>query len=321
MAVSLSFACGLYDRTLPLAMRDVVPEGIDLACQIIDDPRIVFDRMAKGEFDVSEMSSSEFVSMQAAAGNPLVAIPVFVARVFRHSYIYINTRSGIAKPKDLEGKRIGLSGYAQTASVFIRGLLQHDEGVDLSRVQWIQGQMNRPAPLPPLPKLARPIPIESNRSGRALSDMLADGEIDAVLGAVVPESFGKSSNVARLYPAYREAEMAFYRRTRIFPIMHLIAIRRAVYEQNPQIAASLYRAFCQAKDIAIARLRHPGGHATMLPWLREEVRDLDDLFGGDPWPYGVEPNRPTLEALVGYMYEQGLIAAKLRIEDLFVPVT
>ena len=314
----MSFACGLYDRVLPLYRRDVVPEGIDLDFIANDDPRQVFDGMAKGEFDASEMSSSEQVQRLVAGNDSLVALPVFVSRVFRHSFIFINRKAGIAGPKDLAGKRIGVSAYTQTAAVFIRGMLQDEHGVDLSSIRWLQGPMNGPGgPGGKLAKLHKPVAIELNTAPHSLSDMLARGEVDAVLGALVPDSFGAHPDVQRLFPDFRAAEKDYFRRTRIFPTMHLIVIRRAVLEQHPFVARSLYHALDRAKQAAITRMREVGALAYMTPWLADDLREMDEVFGGDPWPYGVEANRPSLEALTRYMAEQGLIAERITLEKLF----
>jgi 4,5-dihydroxyphthalate decarboxylase len=318
--LKLTFACGLYDRLLPLYRGDVKAAGIDLDFLAIDDPRQVFDRMAKGEFDVSEMSSSEFVTSAAAGSGKMVALPVFVSRLFRHGFVFINRKSGIAKPKDLEGKRIGVSAYTQTAAVWIRGMLQHDFGVDFSGVRWLQGPMNGSGGHPNLPKLAKPIDISLNQTGRTISQLLASGELDAVLGALVPDSFGASPDVVRLFPDFKAAEMDYYTRTRIFPIMHLVAIKRDVYEKNPWIAQSLFDALKESKAQAIERMREVGALAYMTPWLADHIREMDEVFGPDAWPYGVAPNRPTLEALVSYMAEQGVIASAPKLDSLFVPV-
>jgi 4,5-dihydroxyphthalate decarboxylase len=266
------------------------------------------------------MSSSEFVRLIAAGDGPLVAIPVFVSRLFRHSFIFVNAKSGVATPKDLAGKTIGVSAYTQTAAVFIRGLLQHEYGVDLSTVRWIQGPMNGRGGHPSLPTLSKPIRIELEKSGKALSELLAAGKIDATLGALVPDSFGSHPDVRRLIPNFREVEKSYFRRTRIFPIMHLIAIKRAVYEKHPFVARSLYAALSRAKDLAAERMREVGALAYMTPWLADDLREMDDVFGGDAWPYGIAPNRATLEALVVYMAEQGMIPAPINVEDLFVPI-
>ena len=320
--VSLTFACGLYDRMLALYTGEVEPEGIDLNFLAIDDPRQIFDRMGKNlDFDACEMSSSEVFSRHASGRTEMVALPVFPSRVFRHGFITVN-RKAVKTPKDLEGKRIGIPLYTQTAAVFIRGLLRDEYGVDLSGVHWVQGATNsaeahgNPSP----PPLLKPVSIEQNRSGRSLSELLEAGEIQAILGSGLPDSLRTNPDVVRLFPNFHQVELDSFRRTRIFPIMHLVAMRRDVYERHPFIATSLYQAMDKAKDIALEKMRNVGALRYMLPGLPAELDEIDDVFGGDPWPYGIEPNRPTLEALVRYMAEQSLIKAPIPVQDLFVPI-
>lgn len=318
----LSFACGLYDRMLPLYTGEVQPEGIDLDYVAIDSPRDIFDRMAGGlEFDLAEMSSSEFISRKSAGKCPFVAIPVFPSRVFRHGFIAINRGSGIRTPRDLEGKRIGVPLYTMTAAIWIRGHLQHEYGVDLSTIHWVQGSINspgahgNPSVLPPV----KSVPIEINDGGKSLSQLLDDGAIDATIGTSLPLAIRRNPEIRRLFPDFREIEKKFYARTGIFPIMHLVAIRRGVYEKHPIIATSLYKAFCESKDRALAKMRYTGALRYMLPWMTADLDEIDEVFGGDPWPYGVAANTPTLKALVTYMVEQSVIAAPMRLDDLFVP--
>jgi 4,5-dihydroxyphthalate decarboxylase len=208
-----------------------------------------------------------------------------------------------------------------TAAIFIRGMLQHDCGVDLSRVRWIEGAMNEAKPHghPTRLALAKAVSIEPNTSGKSLSDLIDTGEIAATIGTSLPEAMSRNPDIVRLFADPHEREKDYYRRTRIFPIMHLVAIRREIYQQHPFVATSLYRAFCQAKDLALQKMRYPGTLRYMLPWMRSEIEEIDQVFGGDPWPYGVEPNRTTLEALVQYLAEQGLIASPVPVEKLFVP--
>jgi 4,5-dihydroxyphthalate decarboxylase len=317
----ITFACGLYDRMLALYTREVEADGIDLNFLAIDSPREIFDRMGGAqEFDVSEMSSSEYVARFAAGDCPFVALPVFPSRVFRHGHIAIDRRA-IATPKDLAGKRIGVPLYGMTAAIFIRGLLQHDFAVDLADVRWVEGALNEAKPHgnPTKLKLSRPVSIEANGSGKSLSDLIAAGEISATIAPALPKSANRDPNVGRLFPDYLAREKDYYRRTRIFPIMHLVVIRRDIYERHPFVATSLYRAFCAAKDLALQKMRTGGALRYMLPWMAAEIEEIDQVFGGDPWPYGLEANRATLSALVQYMVEQGLIAAPVAIEDLFVP--
>ncbi len=307
------------------AVRDgeVRVEGIDLNCITLKSGRDVFDRMVGGkEFDVAELSASEYISLRGAGDCPFVALPVFPSRVFRHGYIFINTRAGVRTPKDLEGRRIGLPLYTQTAAIWARGHLQHQFGVDLSAVRWIEGAVEKGGThgRPHAPPLLRPVAIEQNDSGESLDHLLARGEIAALIGSRKPETLGRHPDVARLFPDYRLLERKLYEATRIFPIMHLIAIRRDLYERHRWIATSLYKAFVESKRRALARMRYAGSLAAMLPWLLAEIEEIDGVFGGDAWPYGIEPNRPTLQALVQYMVEQHFIAQAIPIENLFVPL-
>jgi 4,5-dihydroxyphthalate decarboxylase len=322
--LKLTFACGPYDRTEALRTGDVEVEGIDLVYTSIQSPREIFDRMVgELEFDLSELSSSEFISMKGAGACPFVALPVFPSRLFRHGFIFINERSGIRSPKDLEGKRIGLPLYTQTAAIWIRGHLMHQYGVDLETIRWVQGAVEKAGShgTPHAPPLLKPANIELNRSAYSLGELLARGEIDALVGSRQPETLGRCREVVRLFPNYREVEREFYEKTKIFPIMHLVVIRRDVCESNPWVANRLYRAFVQAKNWALNRMRFSGTQCYMLPWQFAEVDEINQVFGGDPWPYGIEANRPTLEALVQYMSEQNFIATAIPIEDLFVPLS
>jgi len=320
-ALPMTFACGLYDRMLALQTGDIKPDGIDLNFLVIDNPREIFDRMSNRlEFDACEMSSSEYVSRLAAKKLPFVALPVFASRVFRHGFIVVNRRF-VTSAKDLAGKRIGVPLYTQTAAIFIRGLMQHDLGVDPGDIEWVQGAVNEPGSYghPSVMPLLQPVNIVPNRSGKSLSDLLETGEIHAIIGSNLPRALNRHPDVVRLFPDYRAREQDYFRRTRIFPIMHLIVIRNDIYERHPFVATSLYDAFGAAKDRAREKMRFSGTLRYMLPWLPADIEELDTLFGGDCWPYGIEPNRPTLEALVTYMAEQGLIPQPIPIEQLFAP--
>jgi 4,5-dihydroxyphthalate decarboxylase len=321
-AVPMTFACGLYDRMTALYTGEVRPAGIDLNFIAVNDPRALFDRMAaRQEFDASEMSTSEYVSRFAAGKCPFVAIPAFPSRMFRHGFITVDSRV-VKTPKDLEGKRIGIQLYTMTAAVWIRGLLQHDHGVDLSTVQWVEGAIEEPKPhgnpsvLPPL----KPISIVANTSGKSLSELLEAGNIQAVIGADVPSAIRRAPHVKRLFPDFRAEEKAYYRRTKIFPIMHLVVLRREFHERHPFAATSLFNALEESRSLAQRRMRYIGALRYMLPWLPAELDEIDEVFGGDPWPYGIEANRPTLEALVRFLADQSMIAAPVKLEDLFVPV-
>jgi 4,5-dihydroxyphthalate decarboxylase len=320
--VPITFACGLYDRMLPLYTGEVKPDGIDLNFLPIDHPREIFDRMQTSlEFEACEMSSSDYVRQTVHGDCPMVAIPVFPSRVFRHGYITVDRRA-IKSPQDLAGKRIGVPLYAMTAAIFIRGMLQHDLGVDLSGVTWIEGGMNdaKPHGIPPKTPLVRKIAIEPHTTGQSLSDRLEAGDISAIISSGLPKAIEHNPNIQRLFPDYHEREKDYYRRTNIFPIMHLDVIRRDVYEKHPFVATSLFNAFCDAKAIAAKKMRMLGTLRYMLPWMAAEIDEIDEVFGGDPWPYGIEQNRPTLEALMQYLVDQALIEKPAPIESVFAPV-
>lgn len=318
----MTFACGLYDRMTALYTGEVQPDGIDLNFVAVHHPRDLFDRMVAGlEFDAAEMSASEYVTRFAAGQCPFVALPVFPSRMFRHGFIAVDSRA-VKQPKDLQGARIGVQLYTMTAAVWIRGLLQRGYDVDLSGVEWVEGAMEsgkphgQPTVLPPL----RPVSIVANRSGKSLSQLLEDGEIQAVIGADLPACLGRSAHVQRLFPDFREAEKAYYRRTGIFPIMHLVVLRRDFHERNPFVATSLFNAFNESKALAYKRMRYLGALRYMLPWMTAELDEIEEVFGGDPWPYGLDANRTTLEALVQFLLDQSMIARPVKVDELFVPV-
>jgi 4,5-dihydroxyphthalate decarboxylase len=318
----LTFACGLYDRMVPLYTGEAQAAGIDLNFIVIDDPRQIFDRMGGGqEFDLSEMSSSETIQRMAAGRKDFVALPVFPSRVFRHGHISINRKSGIKSPKDLEGKRVGVPLYTQTAAIFHRGVLQHEYGVDWRKIHWVQGALNHKGShgAPTVLPLLKPVSIETAPADKSLSDLLEEGKIDAIAATGMPSAYRRNPDIQRLFQNYREVERDYYRKTRIFPIMHLVAIKRSTYEANPFIATSLYNAFCKSKDLALAKMMETGALRYMLPWLGTELDEIHELFKGDPWPYGIEPNLPTLQALVSYLHEQDIIAKPMALEDIFVP--
>jgi 4,5-dihydroxyphthalate decarboxylase len=319
----LTFASGLYDRVLPLYTGEVRAEGIDLDFVINDRPRQIFHAMTnEARFDLSEMSCAEYVTRAAAGNCPLVAIPVFPSRVFRHSSVIVNRKAGIESPKDLEGKRVGTPMYTSTAAVYVRGFLAEDRGVDLERIHWVQGEMERPGtnPNPSAEALLKPVAIEINETGKPLRQLLEEHAIDATMGSVVPSTLGRHPDLVRLFPDFPAVEKDYYRRTGIFPAMHVVVLRREVYEANPFIASSLFEAFTEARDIALARMQHEGTLRYMLPWMWKEVEEIRDVFGDDPWPYGIAPNRRTLEAFIGFLVDQAMIAAPMALEDLFVPV-
>jgi len=323
VALALTFACGLYDQVGPLVAGLVKPEGIDLTFVVEDNPRVIFDRMgAKQEFDAAEMSGTELVTRHAAGGSPLIALPVFTSRVFRHSFLFVNRRAGVRAPKDLEGKRIGVPLYTMSAALWLRGMLTDEYGVDFGTVRWLQGAIDHAGThgTPTLPPGIRVANLEQNASDRSLWELLIAGEIDALMSAVIPHEFGTTDAVGRLFEDFAAEEQRYYRKTRIFPIMHMVALRRASYEEHPFIARSLYDALERSKQLAREALYEPGAPRVMLPFLPAYLEETKRVFGGDPWVYGIEPNRRTLEAQQEYLYREGLIAKRFPVEELFAPL-
>ena len=321
--LKLTLGCGSNDRSEALENGEVKPNGIDLTITNVRFPRSLFDRFIfGGEFDASEYGFYHLIEDIAAGKNEFIGLPIFPSKSFRHRCIFVNRQSGIEKPKDLEGKIIGTPLWSQTAAIWIRGHLQDDYGVDLSTLHWVQGAVERAGShgAPGLPDLLKPIDIRTAPPDRSLNDMLIAGEIDAVLGSHPPPAMGTDPNIVRLFPDCRAVELDYYQRTGIHPIMHCVAIRRSVYEQNPWIAQSLYDAFCEAKDWALDMMRFPYVQRHMLPWLYADLDEIDEVFEGDPWPHGVNANRTAIEALIRFMAAQGMVAREMAPEDLFAPI-
>jgi 4,5-dihydroxyphthalate decarboxylase len=319
----LTMACGPYDRMEALERGHVRPEAIDLRYIPIQSPPEIFARMIKSRsFDVAEMSMAHYMIMRTRGEFPFIAIPVFPSRVFRHGFIFINRNAGIRTPKDLEGKRVGVQEYRQTAGVWVRGILQHEYGVDLSKLTWLEGGVNEPRPADDTMDL-RPLKgvrIELIPHDRTLNDMLETGEIDAYFGARRPAAMDKGNNVARLFPDYRQRERDYYKRTGFHPIMHTLVIREDLYREQPWVPESLYKACEESKRWMLRQMRFSGAQRFMFPWLHDEIAEMDELMGANPWPYGVEANRRMLEAFNGYLVEQGFLERSLPVDELFTPI-
>lgn len=322
-ALQVTLAAGPYDRTEPLRDGTVRPEGVELVYVPVDEPPEAFLRGLAGEFDAFEFSCSLYFSRRAAGDFPFVALPVFPSRMFRHGYAFVREGSGIREPKDLEGRRVGIPEFSQTGLVWLRGILQDDYGVDLRSIVWVVGEANRPGRRSAT-IVGRPAgegwTLEPAPEGYSLDRMLVEGLLDAYMGAVRPKSFGVDPNIRRLFPNYREVERDYYRRTGIFPIMHTVVVREELLRRHPWLATTLYKAFCAAKDEAFRRMAHSPALRYALPWLHADLEEAWELFGPDPWPYGVESNRRVLETLLRYLREQGMLAGDLRLEDAFAPV-
>ena len=317
----LSMACWNYDRTRALLEERIPIDGIDLTYVNIPVEETFFRMIRHREFDVAEMSLSSYTLSLFREPQPFVAIPVFPSRYFRHSCIFINRNSGIREPKDLVGKRVGNPEYQLTACVWIRGILSDEYKVPVSSVTYFRGGEETPGrtekqtvSLPP------EIRLENIPEDKTLSRMLHDGEIDAIYSPRTPSSYAQGKgNVRLLFEDYETVERAYYQRTKIFPIMHTVVIRRELYEKHPWIAQSLYKAFVLAQREVYEDLYETAALKFMLPWLIRHAEDTRELMGKDFWPYGVEPNLHGLSTFLRYSYEQGLAKRLLTPQELFVP--
>jgi 4,5-dihydroxyphthalate decarboxylase len=304
----LTSACGRYDRTQALIDGRVKPEGVERLTYLALRPGETFWRMLNHEeFDASEMSLSSYTILRSEGDNRFIAIPVFPSRVFRQNALYVKADSPLRGPADLKGKRIGVGDYQMTAAVWTRGFLQHEYGVAPKDLTWVIGRPIRTIEPP------RGVKLEPLAPGRTLEEMLERGEIDALMTVMIPRTLGTA--LRRLVADFRAVELAYYRKTKIFPIMHTFVLRRAVYDDNPWLAVSLYRAFLESRDLAHSHLYDTDALTVSLPWVIDEVERSREI----PWDYSIEGSRPTLEALVQYLDEQTLTRRRMKVEELFAP--
>jgi len=302
----LRFAVANYDRIMALALGDVRPEGIELEVRRLPTPEI-FAQGDRYENDISEFSISKYIELRARGDDRYTAIPVFLSRFFRHWSMYVNARSGITSPADLKGKRAGVPNYRYTSSVWTRGILQHEYGIVPADMTWIQ---NEDIPPPDDPSVR----VET-RVGADLGKMLVDGEIDFFVSPYPPPAmFQKDPPVKRLIANAGQLEREFYRRTGIFPQMHTVVIKTPILEKDPWVAKSMYTALSESKKWALVHLK---GLRMSLPWLYEQIEELDALMGPDHWPYGIEPNRSGVDLIVKYLIEQKIISRRMTAEELF----
>jgi 4,5-dihydroxyphthalate decarboxylase len=319
--LALTLACWDYDRTRPLIDGRVQAEGIDLRIEVLR-PRVAFPRMLeKKEFHASELSLASYVTLKARGDCPFVAIPVALSRMFRHSCIYVRADAGIRQPQDLKGKRVGTTQYGSTAVVYMRGMVEHEYGVRAEDMHWYIGGLDSPTQRPLLPlNLPEKIRVDFLSQGQTLEGMLEAGELDALFSIYIPSIFlNGSPRIVRLFPDYKEVEKGYYRRTGIFPIIHTVVVRGDVYKEHPWAADSLYKSFCEARDLAVDGLYDTDALRLSLPWLIDHVEEAQRVFGKDFWAYGLEPNRKTLEAVGQYVFEQGLAPRIVSPDELFPP--
>lgn len=321
--LALTMACWNYDRTGALREGRIQPDGIDLNHLTLPVEETFFRMMRHREFDIAEMSLSSYVVSLFTPESPFVAIPIFPSRAFRHSGIYLNAGAGIREPRDLIGKKVGNPEYQLTANVWIRGILADDYGVPVRSVTYYTGGAEDPG-RPEKQALSLPPGIRVERIGptQTLSGLLETGGIDAMYAPRTPSPFRNDSRaVTRLFPDFMAVERDYFRRTKIFPIMHTVVIRRELYESHRWIAQSLVKAFTAAQREAYDDLRETAALKAMLPWLTAHIEETRREMGPDYWPYGVENNRHTLETFLRYAFEQGLAKTVLQPEELFAAET
>jgi 4,5-dihydroxyphthalate decarboxylase len=323
MAIPITIACGNYDRVQGIKDGRVKVDGCDTTF-IPLYPEEIFHRVFKfQEFDIAEISGSSFIRTVAAGTSDYIGIPAFVSRLFRHSGMYIRKGAGIEKPEDLRGKRVGLPEYQITAVVWMRGMLQHQYGVKPSEIHWRSGGQEQAGreertPLKPIPGLD----LQAIPKDKTLVGMLRDGELDAIFTARGPSSFlAGEDHIQRLFPDTRAAEIAYYKKTNLFPIMHLIGIRKSLVAQHPWLPTSLYKAFQEAKALAMTDLTDVNALMVTLPFLDAETKATQAVMGKDFWRYGVHESQHEIDALIQYLHEQGLIDRKPALSELFAPGT
>lgn len=314
--IELTLACGDYEIVRALKEGIVKPDGIDLTVLTNMDSTTRHWRFLRNrEFDMAETSASSYV-VARDYGFPISALPVFLHRRFRHGFVYINTSKGIREPKDLIGKKVGIKSFLVTAGHWMRGILEHEYGVPHKSIDWY-AELDEDVDFTP------PSDLKLTRlpSDKSVEAMLAEGEIDALIhSSLIKPIVNKDPRVARLFPDYKAEEQAYFAKTGIFPIMHVLGIKNEVVEKYPWVAINMYQAFNEAKDIAMKRMENP--RLVPLAWYREAWEEQEGILGTDPWEYGLsERNRHALETLAGYSYEQGLIREKASLEELFLDVS
>lgn len=322
MGLRLSLACPETDRTQGLLDGSVPVEGVRLTCIGLPVEE-VFHRMARfAEFDAAELSLSSYV-LSLQLGQPFIAIPAFPSRMFRHSGIYVNSDCGIADPADLIGRTVGIAEYQLTANVWIRGILQEHYGVPAASVTYRTGGLHGPGRVEKLPlSLPGDVRVEPIGDRQTLAQMLVDGEIDALYTPRTPAPYAQGRpEVRRLFDDPAAEEARYFARTGVFPIMHTVVLRRALYDERRWLARALLKAFEQARRQALDGIDETATLKYMVPWLPAEVARTRELLGEDYWPYGLPPNQQALDTFLRYSFEQGLARSRLSPADLFAPET
>jgi 4,5-dihydroxyphthalate decarboxylase len=320
--LALSIAIGDYDRTRPLIDGTVQIDGVDPRYMMLQPEEIFFRAFRHQEFDVCELSFSSYTVKVASGDCPYIAIPAFVSRAFRHTSICVRTDRGIHKPQDLIGRRIGTPEYQLTANVWARAILEQDFGIKPSQIIWVRGGVEEPG-RPEKISIALPpdIRIETAPAGRSLNELLEKGDIDGFMGPRAPSSFGRHPHVGWLFEDPTVAALENYRRTGIFPIMHVVGIRKSIATDHPWLPSAIFKAFQRAKSVAFERLSDTSAPKVMLPFVEEQVAAARRLMGEDYWPYGVAASKATIESFLKHHHAQGLSKRQVSIGELFAPST
>jgi 4,5-dihydroxyphthalate decarboxylase len=319
--VKLTMALSDYDHVRDLASGEITPEGIDLICLTLPVEEIFHRFSSYREWDISEFSFALYSSMKSRDDDSLTAIPVFPSRVFRHSAVYVRADGGMKRFEDLLGKKVGVPEWAQTAGVWVRGFMTHEK-INLAEINWVQAGLNQPGRIEHVEMRLPPGVRITRIADRSLDEMLVAGEIDAVISARGPATFERGdARLRRLFEDFQPLEEEYSRTTGVFPIMHVIAIQQKVLSQYPWVAMSLFKAFEAAKRRSIERAFDITASRFPLAWGGAAARKTRQLFSGDYWPYGVEPNRVTLEAFLQYSFEQGVSLRRLKVEEIFAQET
>lgn len=317
--VKLTIATSDYDHFRDFRQNWVRAEGIDHTWLTMSHHEIFSRFTANREWEVSELSFAKFIAQATRANSDITALPVYASRMFRFSMFYVNRHKGIKTPADLKGKKVGLPEWAHTAAVYMRGWLQHDIGVPLQSIDWYQAGTDEPGRKEKV-ELSLPEGVRlTSVPDKTLSSMLISGELDALMVAHAPKIYQQNHpDVVRLFPDYQIMEEAYYAETGVYPIMHIVAMRKAPLIENPWIARNLFLAFQESKSRSVKRLADISGVSRFpMPWLTEYAETMKRRFGEDPFPYGIEANRATLSLFLQYAYEQGIAHRHVAPEDIF----
>ncbi len=321
--LQLSIAVGHYDRIRPLVDGEVQIEGVDPVYMTQDPEEIFFRAFRHADYDVCELSLSSYAVKIAAGNSPYLAIPVFPSRAFRHSAVYVRNDRGIETPHDLKGKRIGVPEYQLTANVWVRLFLEEDHDIKASDVTWVRGGYEDPERVEKIGlTLPRGVVVEDAPTGKTISDLLASGEVDAVIGPRAPSCFVQGHpKVKYLFEDPQASAAQWYSRTKIFPIMHTLGVRKTLLEAHPWLAAALMKGFGKAKDIALTRLTDTSATKVTLPFVDSHLLAARLLMGYDFWSYGFELNEPTIDKFLERHHLEGLSSRRLRARELFHPAS